>query len=198
MLGLDASKGDIIHLHKKAQITAPGCLVQANSKDSGAVHIEDNAQVTADRVCSGGGYKLGKGALMSRTPETDCPVISDPLASRAAPPVSGCTARDMQIDGNRTPTAVLTPGTYCGGLKITNNAAVTLLSGIYVIDNGPLVVEKGGSLSGTNVGLYFTGDKGGLLFDLEHDQPHGAEGRPHGGSALLRKPQRERAGRSSD
>src|SRR3954451_25475408 len=89
MLGLDASKGDIIHLHKKAQITAPGCLVQANSKDQKAVHIEDDAQVVADRVCSGGGYKLGKGALMSRTPETDCPVISDPLASRAAPPASG-------------------------------------------------------------------------------------------------------------
>ena len=167
MLGLDANKSDIIHLHKKAQITAPGCLVQANSTDEQAVHIEDNAQVTADRVCSGGGYKLGKGALMSRNPETDCPVIKDPLASRAAPPMSGCTARDMQIDSAKTPTAVLTPGTYCGGLKITNNAAVTLLSGIYVIDNGPLVVDHGGALSGTNVGFYFTGDKGGLLFDVK-------------------------------
>src|SRR3954462_9551145 len=48
MLGLDTGKADIIHLHKKAQITAPGCLVQANSRDSGAVHIEDDAQVTAD------------------------------------------------------------------------------------------------------------------------------------------------------
>src|SRR4051795_8554593 len=44
---------------------------------------------------------------------------------------------------------------------------VTLLSGIYVIDNGPLVVDHGGALTGSNVGLYFTGDKGGLLFDVD-------------------------------
>ena len=36
-----------------------------------------------------------------------------------------------------------------------------------MIDNGPLVVDHGGSLGGTNVGFYFTGDKGGLLFDVD-------------------------------
>ena len=59
----------------------------------------------------------------------------------------------------------LSPGTYCGGLHVTKNAVVSLRSGIYVMKNGPLVVDQKGSLSGTDVAFYFTGDKGGLLFD---------------------------------
>jgi hypothetical protein len=94
-------------------------------------------------------------------------VIKDPLASRMPPPLPSCMNLDLKIDGKLTPTMVLLPGVYCGGVKVTNGAKVTLLAGIYVIDNGPLVVDHGGSLAGTNVGFYFTGDKGGLLFDVD-------------------------------
>jgi hypothetical protein len=66
---------------------------------------------------------------------------------------------------NRTVT--LEPGTYCGGLKITGNAVVTLRPGVYVMKDGPLIVEKRATMSGQNVGLYFTGDRGGLRFDKD-------------------------------
>lgn len=64
-------------------------------------------------------------------------------------------------------TATLDPGTYCGGLQITNNSVVTLRPGIYIMKNGPLVVHNGGSLKGEGVGFYFTGDKTGLLLDKQ-------------------------------
>ena len=59
------------------------------------------------------------------------------------------------------------PGTYCAGLEITETAQVTLRPGVYVMKNGPLVVKKTASMTGENVGFYFTGDKGGLLFDKD-------------------------------
>ena len=167
MLSLDAKNADSLHLHKSAVITANGCTVQSNSTDRNGLHVEDNASVTADKVCSSGGYKGGNGAKFSRAPITDCPTISDPLAAQVPPPLPSCTVTTLKIDGKITPAMTLLPGVYCGGIKVTNNAKVTLLSGIYVIDNGPLVVDHGGSLTGTNVGFYFTGDKGGLLFDVD-------------------------------
>jgi hypothetical protein len=167
MLALDTSKPDVLHLHKQAMITADTCTIQSNSSDTNGLHVEDNASVLADRVCSSGGYKGGRGIKWRNAPTTDCPMISDPLASRAPPPLPSCTNLNLKIDGKLTPALTLLPGVYCGGLTITNNAQVTLLSGIYVIDNGPLVVDHGGALTGSNVGLYFTGDKGGLLFDVD-------------------------------
>jgi hypothetical protein len=164
MVALDAKNADALHLHKSAVITANGCTVQSNSTDRNGLHVEDNASVTADKVCSSGGYKGGNGAKFSRAPITDCPKISDPLAAQAPPALPSCTVTTLKIDGKITPSMTLLPGVYCGGIKVTNNAKVTLLSGIYVIDNGPLVVDHGGSLAGTNVGFYFTGDKAGLLF----------------------------------
>ncbi len=44
------------------------------------------------------------------------------------------------------------------------NAQVTLKPGIYVIKDGPLLVANTATFSGTNVGLYFTGQNSGLLF----------------------------------
>lgn len=59
----------------------------------------------------------------------------------------------------------LEPGTYCGGLYITGQAVVSLKPGVYVMKDGPLIVDANATLRGSEVGFYFTGDKGGLLFD---------------------------------
>ncbi len=37
--------------------------------------------------------------------------------------------------------------------------------GIYVFKDGPLIVKDNATLTGTDVGFYFVGDKAGLLFD---------------------------------
>jgi len=41
---------------------------------------------------------------------------------------------------------------YCGGLKITNSATVTLAPGIYIVQGGKLTVDRGASLEGEDVG----------------------------------------------
>ncbi|MBX9933750.1 MAG: hypothetical protein K2Y56_19885 [Methylobacterium sp.] len=62
-------------------------------------------------------------------------------------------------------TAILELSTYCGGLHITKGARVTLQPGVYIMKNGPLVVDKASSFTGTNVGFYFMGIRAGLIFD---------------------------------
>lgn len=42
-----------------------------------------------------------------------------------------------------------------------------MFSGVYIINDGPLVVDHCATLNGTYVGFYFTGDAGGLLFDVD-------------------------------
>jgi hypothetical protein len=165
MLGLDEKAAGTANFHKNAMLTATGCSVYSNSNKPDGMKIEDGAAVTAASICSAGGIKQGS-AIINGDVTTDCPVKGDPLASRDAPPVpSSCLYTKLVVDGAKTPTFGLTPGRYCEGLTVTNGAQVSLASGVYVIDNGPLKVDKNGSLKGDNVGFYFMGDKGGLVFD---------------------------------
>jgi hypothetical protein len=111
-------------------------------------------------ICTAGG-KLGSNANFNPTPLTDCPSIPDPLASRAPPSVGGCKAMNLTIDGQTT---TLTPGTYCSGLTVTGGANVTLSPGVYVIKDGPLIVNQGSSFRANNAGIYMLGDQTTLRF----------------------------------
>jgi Flp pilus assembly protein TadG len=165
LLGLDPKAPGTVNVHKNAALTANACSVYSNSPHKDGMKIENGASVTAATVCSVGGIKQGS-AIINGDVVTDCPAKADPLASREPPQVPGsCLYDKLVVDGKTTAVRTLTPGRYCGGLKVTNGAQVTLASGIYVIDDGPLKVEKDAMLKGDNVGFYFTGDKGGLLFD---------------------------------
>ncbi|MGU3539819.1 hypothetical protein [Methylobacterium sp. A54F] len=46
-------------------------------------------------------------------------------------------------------------GTYCGGLHIIKNVVVNLRPDIYVMKDGPLVVDKSASVTGIGVGFFF-------------------------------------------
>ena len=173
MLALDPLAPGAFNLQKSAQVTATDCALYSNSASSTGMVGQQNAMAKAQTICSAGGY-LGVRANFSPTPQTGCPVIDDPLKDRAAPPIGTCATLPFplnvlninslkKIDASMT----LEPGTYCGGLQITKNAVVTLKAGIYVIANGPLIVDKKASLSGTDVAFYFTGDKGSLVFDKD-------------------------------
>ncbi|ACA17268.1 conserved hypothetical protein [Methylobacterium sp. 4-46] len=166
LLTLDDSHADAMHLHKNANVVATSCGLFGNSSDKAAVHLEDGATVDAALICSAGGISKGR-AYVKGLLQTGCPARPDPLAARMPPPLPSCTFPDqLVVDGAKTPTLLLLPGVYCKGLKVTNGAQVTFGAGVYVIDNGPLVVDKDGAISGQNVGFYFTGDAGGVLFDI--------------------------------
>jgi putative Flp pilus-assembly TadE/G-like protein len=164
LLGLETKAPHTISLEKSALLTAPGCLVQSNSKSPIGMQSKNNAVIKAGMICSAGGVALTVTGNYSPAPTTDCPVLQDPLSSRAPPPVGACNYTNKVVDGI---SVTLPPGVYCGGLTLTNGAVVKLSSGIFIIKDGPLTVDGGASLSGTEVGIYLKGSAANLTFDAD-------------------------------
>jgi len=162
LLALDRNAPATVDLEQSSLMTATGCMIYSNSKSSSGLQAKDNAMVKAGLICSVGGAPRAAGADLSPRPVTDCPVMDDPLRSRTAPSDGACLHDDLVVSGGAM---LLQPGVYCKGLKITNGAEVTLAKGIYVIKNGPLIVDKGGSINGADVSIYLKGRKANLDFE---------------------------------
>ena len=176
LLTLETKADKGFSVEKNARIAAPDCSIYSNSVGAAGFNGADGAVATALSMCSAGGYKKNN-ARFEPLPATGCPPLRDPLADRALPPVGSCISLSSFVNANASDpnktvkiakgVHTLDPGTYCNGLEITDGALVTLRPGVYVIKNGPLIVRKKASMAGTNVGFFFTGDKGGLLFDKD-------------------------------
>jgi Flp pilus assembly protein TadG len=161
LVGLDLRAPGTITLRKNARLTAPSCLVQSNSQSPQGLVSKDNAVMRAGYICSAGGRVKTTDNNYVPQPMTDCPVIPDPLAHRQGPTDFACNYTGKIL--NRE-TATLSPGVYCGGLIITNAAQVTLSPGIFVVKDGPLIVDGNANLKGVNVALYMKGAGASLTF----------------------------------
>ena len=175
MLTLDPSAQAAFDFENGAQVTAYGCALYSNSNNQKGMLGKDQAIAVAQTICSAGGFD-GAHANFSPSPQTGCPVISDPLKGRPAPQSGSCvqlpaSARKdgkIHLGDNKVETTItLDPGTYCGGLHITGAAIVTLRGGTYIMKDGPLIVDGQASLTGVDVAFYVTGRKGGMMFDKD-------------------------------
>jgi Flp pilus assembly protein TadG len=178
LLALDPASDGAFHLESAARVTATDCSLYSNSRSPAGIQGENMAVAKALSTCSAGGYS-GTGANFTPPPATSCPPLRDPLIDRQGPTPGACIDLPFAdpkklVDGIDDPaygvnvvsgSTTLSPGTYCGGLHLTKKADVTLLPGIYIMKDGPLVVDKNASLKGVNTAFYFTGARGGLLFD---------------------------------
>jgi Flp pilus assembly protein TadG len=162
LVGLDTKAAGTIKLEESALLTAPACLVYSDSKSPQGLMSLDNAVLRAGFICTAGGKLNTNSANFTPMPQTDCPVIPDPLAARQPPSVSGCSATNQVIDGG---IVTLSPGVYCGGLRITNGAQVTFSAGTFVIKDGPLIVNNNADVRGTNVAFYLSGAGANLVFE---------------------------------
>ena len=162
LLALDPKAPATLELEQSAQLTATGCMLYSDSTSKQGLQAKHSAVVTAGLICTAGGKAKTSNAKLTPDPVLDCPNMDDPLASRTPPAVGACTYTDTVVNGG---TQTLRPGTYCKGLTITNGAEVTLSAGIYVIKDGPFVVDGGATLQGTDVGLYLKGNGANLTFD---------------------------------
>jgi len=153
VIALDDKKAGALSLDSNAELIAPNCAIYANSTHKDAVISQSNAKLSGALICSGGGSKGGTGNF-SPQPITDCPSLGDPLAGRPPPPVGACTYNKMEKDDF---VGALSPGVYCGGLKIKGNSRITLDPGVYIIKDGEFLVDSNSEVQGEYVGFYFTG-----------------------------------------
>jgi len=78
-------------------------------------------------------------------------------------PYYGSSAQVKTVSGQ---TYVMHPGTYCGGISITNAATVVFTPGIYTLTSavspGGLTIDSSASVTANGVGFYNYGPSGGI------------------------------------
>jgi Flp pilus assembly protein TadG len=162
LLTLDPDSPGALTFNRKSQITANDCAIYSNSTHAGGIEGERGTRGRASLICSAGGVRIDSRSDFEPDPQVDCPATSDPLQGQPTPSAGPCIERNRVIKGGIW---LLNPGTYCEGLRIERDAVVTFNPGIYIFKDGPLIVEDEATLTGQNVGLFFTGHRAGLLFD---------------------------------
>ncbi len=162
VIGLEESDTATVSLDTNALISAPKCAVYSNSDSTSGLVATGNSNLIAQLTCTAGGYGGMPKNYNQELPLTDCPTVSDPLASRPAPSIGGCKERGATYSHY---TGSLQPGVYCGGLTIRASSEITLRPGVYVIKDGPLIIESSSTVEAKGVGFYFTGANASFLFE---------------------------------
>ena len=191
VIALEGAAAGAVKSESSAKLIAPKCSILSNSTSSRGVEASGLSRLRAALICSAGG---AQGGSYNFEPHalTDCPAFEDPLKERLEPDDAACNHNNLVLgnagalsglvghslttvvsllDGSDEDTLVgydrfdLTPGVYCGGIRIRADADVHLAPGIYVIKNGALEIELGGRLFGKSVGLFFTGQ--GAVFTFK-------------------------------
>lgn len=191
VIALEEEGDAAVKTEGSAKLLASKCSVLANSASSRGIEATALSKLKAAMICSAGGARGGTYNFEPQ-PLTDCPVFEDPLKDRAPPDAGPCAQSNLVlgsagqlsglvghtlstvvslIDGSDEDTLIgydrydLTPGVYCGGIRIRADADVHLAPGTYIIKDGALEVDLGGRLFGKSVGLYFTGP--GAVFNFK-------------------------------
>lgn len=133
-----------------ANIQAPDCAAQVNSSAVGALTVGNRATVSLLDARVVGTATISGSASFTPAPVTGAAVVADPLASLAEPTVGACNFNNYVVSGTRT----LSPGTYCGGLRLNANARATLLPGTYIFVGGLLELRNKAEMTATEVNLF--------------------------------------------
>jgi hypothetical protein len=141
------------------------CGIYVNSNDTNAaLFASGGARVAANGVGVRGGASInGSGTQVGSPLVTGAPPMSDPLAYLQAPTFGGCNHTNYVIN---TSPVTLSPGVYCGGIRVQgNNRTVYFNPGIYILNGGGLqATANGTTLSSPSGGVTFynTGTSGGV------------------------------------
>ena len=136
-----------------------GGAIAINSASNPPANLSGGATVTASAIdvvsTTASSSYISNGATTNPTPVTGVAAIADPLAS-----LPGLTPGTCLYATNYSPPSntTLAPGTYCGGITVSNGVTgVTFGAGNYIINGGGLSFGGGITTSGSGVMFYLTG-----------------------------------------
>lgn len=158
ILGLDPAMDKAVDVQGNATVTM-SCGIAVNSVSSKALTIAGSVSITASSASiSGNMYINGSPTVIfSEPPRSGQPPVNDPYKNLTVPSYGACTATNTTAQ-----TAVtLSPGVYCGGLKVNAGATVDLDPGVYIMAGGSFDVAGGGTVRGDDVTIILTDDAGG-------------------------------------
>lgn len=151
--GVSMSNGAVVNLAL--------CGLAANSTGSAALSVIGGATLNAKSVSVSGNVSVTNGGKINATDgvKTYQPNVPDPYAGVARPSFSGCKFSNKSL-GHSSSTQYLSPGVYCNGLAMTNDAVVVMNPGVYIIDRGTFQVGGAVRLTGTGVTIVLTKSTG--------------------------------------
>ncbi|MEM7299552.1 MAG: Tad domain-containing protein [Pseudomonadota bacterium] len=139
--------------------------VVVNSKDSSAVSLTGSGSGLGMWYIDVAGGYTGSPQSRSRADKRvngKTPGLGDFLQYQPMPKLAGCRYRNY-VPLAFAGTIYLNPGTYCGGLRLTNPAArVIFRPGVYIIEGGPLEITNKPHVFGDGVFIFMTGKNSGL------------------------------------
>lgn len=145
-LALNANAQKAMHFKGDGEVRADNCVFWSNSRDKDATHGFGDGGADTQQVCSVGRYSRAGTFAIQPPPEDNCAPLADPYENWSAPAVdwSRCDygpSPAPEVDGGGSD-VVLSPGTYCGGLKVGNARNVTFKPGRYFVDGRTVVVAE--------------------------------------------------------
>ena len=147
---LDPSASAAFTANNGADVVVNGCAIAVNSTSSSAAIL--SATVSAPELDLVGNCSCS-GTYPTVVPGQ--PPVADPFASLPALTPGTCLFTSMYSPPSNT---TLSPGTYCGGITVSNGVSgVTFGAGNYIINGGGLTFGGGITTSGSNVMFYLTG-----------------------------------------
>jgi hypothetical protein len=164
IIALDPAVSGALSFAGNTTVNTPGCALMDDSSNITGLTAGNSTCVTAKSIDVVGNYSSGSGnggcgnpgnVPLNPTPKTGATYIYDPLGYLSPPTVGSC----FKTNYSENKTATLTPGVYCGGIKISgNNNTITFNPGTYILLGGGLQTSGGGTIQGTGVTFYNTGN----------------------------------------
>jgi hypothetical protein len=160
VLQLNGSGTTGVTISNGANVNMPSCGLAVDSTGSPALSVTGGAVLNAQSVSTSGTTSVSNGATINPASgvKDSQPAVRDPYASVAMPSYSGCGGGNNKSYGHGTWT--LTPGVYCNGLALTNDAVVSMNPGVYFVDQGVFTVGGAVQLTGSGVTVVLTSSTG--------------------------------------
>lgn len=156
MLSLDDSANGAISTNGNVTIDASGCGIAVNSNSDNAMDISGTSDVDIGQLSIVGGMDVGRNADVEYADlDTGVAATPDPYEDLEAPEGDGCSREDSRSALSITENTTLSPGTYCGGISISNGD-VDFEPGVYIIDGGDFSITTNGDVFGEGVSFVLT------------------------------------------
>ena len=152
---LNPSSPSSLRVSGNAQVLL-NCGILINSASATGLFQSGSGCIEASVIKVVGGFSV---ACADPNPLAGVTAFQDPLAALPAPTYGACDfSANITVNGGDT--RRLTPGTYCGKIKVSANGTLEFDPGLYVLDGAGLDVSGQGTVNGSDVSFYLTQNSG--------------------------------------
>jgi hypothetical protein len=156
VLALNGIASGAVTIQGTSAVNLANCSLYDDSNHGSALTVGGSGTLSALSVGVVGGESGASSITTIQGNRTGISPVADPYAGVPMPTFSGCDQHNFSAKKIVT----ISPGVYCGGMKLDAGAVVTLNPGIYILDQGSLSVAGGATLIGNGVTLFFTSSTG--------------------------------------